>query len=275
MANTLNIAVVGESYRRSEQALFLQDLEYIKEQLFARLYHRKSQFSFVTGSWTNKFQCKDSGFFDGGTCNDTKVVAAVNASVPSSFDWHHPLVLSKNLTGGSGGAVCMVGTSHHTSINTGNIGVHEIGHTVFGCQHNSVLMNSSCNNGACAQNATFNAAEFAIINQTLNLKAGYLPSPVPSVTITSAASFTGTTYPVAASFTGAIEYVRIFWNGALLFTLFNWSRAASNIVFTTGGMSGTVQVPVFNVVPGVHQLTVIATDFNNQEATATMNVTVS
>lgn len=274
MPNTLDVAVVGESYSRREQALFLSDLELIKGEFFLRLWQRQSQIRFIPLTWSNKFQCKDSSGFDGGLCNDGKVAAEVQSAGLNPPPYGY-LVLSKNLRGGGGGAVCLVGTYDHNALNTGNTAVHELAHSLFGLQHDGGFMNGSANHGAAGSNMTFTVAQFAQINQLLNLKAGYLPTSVPVVTITSPTQgqtiAPGSTVMFSARLTGLVQHVNIHVDGILQQTMMYWGDSQRNPYCNpTDG----IRFFINTLTPGQHTFTMYAYDINNQVGTASVTVTI-
>lgn len=260
----LNIAVVGQGYKPNEQALFLSDLQNVKSELFIRLWQRQSQFNFIPLSWNNQFQCKESGFWDGGTCNDTKVVAAVNAS---GVSWNNILVLAKTLKGGGGGAICMAGMYYHDALRSGNTAVHELGHSLFGLQHNSIFMNSGCNQGACAQLATFNSSEFDLINQRMggSMQSGTITIVSPWNNFTTV---TGGALRFEGAMTGGVESVEIIYDGISKGVFMCWARGyeckPNQIIFWIDTLSA-----------GQHIMTMIATDVNNNQSSHSITINVN
>jgi len=274
-SQTIDIAVVGESYGRNEQALFLSDLQNVKSELFIRISQRQQQFNFIPLSWQNKFQCKESGFFDGGTCTDSKVAAEVN-----SFHLPHVnfiLVLSKNICGGGGGTVCLCGACYHNAINSGEGAVHEISHTLWYFQHTgSYFMQSSCNHGACMWNVTYSLSEYISINQTMNTLAGTMNANLPTVTITSPYNGYSTdamgSLMVTANVSAEAQVVRILWDGQEKITNGYWANHDRSPYFNP--VTG-VQFWITNLSPGQHIITVTGINFNNQESSQSINITIN
>ena len=215
-SQTYDIAVVGDGYKRNEQALFLSDLQIIKSELFLRppCSQRWWQFNFIPLSWQNKFQCTQGTPFEGSYCNDAKVAAEVAAAGvhPQAY-----LVLIKSQGGGGAGAVCVVGMSFHDAVHSGSVGVHELGHALFGLPDGGGgIMASTCNQGACGYNQTFTSGNQQIINAILDQRATPFTGQLPSVIIMSPqnnfTTTTGGSMMVMAEVTN-VTSVEFFWDG--------------------------------------------------------------
>jgi len=210
--------------------------------------------------------------WEGSSCRTTAVMKAILA-------FHLPVpiqvnaVMANKVRGGGGGSLCVMGTYWHNDTTSGEIDVHEFMHTAFGLQHNSIFMNSSCNHGACALNATFNTFEFDIINQRLNQVAGIFPSPQPTIQINDYrilyenGSGTGNTLVAYAQVTGLVQWVEVIFDGVSIGNLFYWDR---NPYCNPNGIRYFK-----NPIPaGQHSLTMRAVDINNKKSEATISISV-
>lgn len=265
---TYNIAVVGDGYGRNGKALFLKDIEDLKSELFIRLHQRKSQFNFIPLSHDNNFRCKESGMFDGATCDTAKVIKAVGSTQYNSI-----AVAARRLTGGGGGSLTIWGTSYSDTLHSGQMGVHEGSHTWFGLQHDGGFMNQSGSDGAAGVNATFTVAQFLQINKELN-KIEVFPSPTPAIS-GSLESFTTPTGPksiiVKGQVTGLIQHVEIYFDGNLKTTLIYWGTPERNQECNpVNGIKYFIQ----NVSLGNHTVKIKVFDINLKFAETTIQINV-
>lgn len=269
MNGKVNIAVVGDSYAKNEQSLFLSDLENIKQELFIRLWQRQSQFNFIPVSYQNNFQCKESTMWEGSTCNEQAVLKSVKGV---SYD--AILVIAKKLMGGGGGSICIAGSYFHDRLHSGEIGVHELAHTLFGLQHDGAFMNSSCNHGACGWNATFTPAQFNTINQRLNQMAGALPSVPIAINIDNTSiiySNTGNTLIAHAKATGLVQWIEVFVDDVSKGIFMYWGNTDRT---PYSNPSDGIKFFMNPITPGKHILKMIATDINSQTAMTSIEISV-
>src|SRR3990167_2216433 len=137
---TLDIAIIGDSYRHQDSALFHADAQGVIDEYLIRPPHtqRAYQVVFNVLSWANKFQCSYDQNGPVGTnllvCNAGKVAQKVYSYgiTPDAM-----LVLVNKKSGGSGGSVAVVGTGSHDNSDglfykkVGSIAAHELGHSLY------------------------------------------------------------------------------------------------------------------------------------------------
>jgi len=264
-----NLAVIGDGYRRSEEALFLSDYNLCKSELLMRppFLQRQSQINMYSTTWQNSLRCKAGNLWEGTSCSGN-VVGKVNAF---GQPWNAILVIIKNQGSGGaviGGQIAAAGMILH-SIESGGVSVHEMGH-VFGLYDGSGALMSAAGGGTW--NTAFTPEQQVTINNRLNQLTGFFTSNPPTMTITTPPDNysiqAGGSLLVHADMSIETTSVQVFWDGEIKASNVFWARSYySN---PTNGM--TFWISPLSV--GNHICRVVATGINNF-AEQSINITIN
>lgn len=265
------IIVLGDGYRPSDQALFLSDVNLLKNDLLLcpPFRQRPNSVTFYPYTFRNRFNCRDGSFWEGISCDDTKIAAeARSANVP--FDLI--LLLLKSKGGGGGGAVCTVGMYYHDVPHSASIFRHELGHSAFGFNHNTGgLMDASCNQGACGWNVTYTPSQTYSISSFLNrysLNTDFTP---PTLDMTADVFNSNSVYVEAFASDDAM-IIEIYLDGQLKSEQVYWGTP--DRIYYCNPITG-VKFWFSNLQSGTHQIKIKATDSNINYSIATSDIVIN